>query len=160
MSDKKGLTPKQAHFLRVLQGFIHQNGYSPSYEEMKQNDEEREAELAGSSKKARKTKRKEAKRYKNITLPENSDTRGERVAEALHDVLLAVRKICAFAMERDSGKWSAHANQYKYKVSQLYSKLLDMIQSDLLRERTTYRLLQLRQRRRRYTISSTLSCVR
>jgi repressor LexA len=36
MSDKKGLTPKQANFLRVLQGFIHQNGYSPSYEEMKQ----------------------------------------------------------------------------------------------------------------------------
>ncbi len=36
MSNKKGLTPKQAHFLRVLQGFIHQNGYSPSYEEMKQ----------------------------------------------------------------------------------------------------------------------------
>ena len=106
-----------------------------AYEEMKQKDEEREAELAGSSKKVRKTKRKEAKRYKNITLPENSDTRGERVAEALHDVLLAVRKICAFAMERDSGKWSAHANQYKYKVSQLYSKLLDMIQSDLLREK-------------------------
>ena len=36
MNDKKGLTPKQAHFLRVLQCIIHQNGYSPSYEEMKQ----------------------------------------------------------------------------------------------------------------------------
>jgi 1,3-beta-glucan synthase len=106
-----------------------------AYEEMKQKDEERELELAGSSKKTRKTKRKEAKRFKNITLPQDADSRGERVAEAVHDVLLSVRKICAFAMERDSGKWSAHANQYKYKVSQMYSKLLDMIQSDLLRDK-------------------------
>ena len=36
ITKKQGLTPKQANFLKVLQGFIHQNGYSPSYEEMKQ----------------------------------------------------------------------------------------------------------------------------
>ena len=31
-----GLTPKQAKFLKFLADFIEQNGYSPSYEEMKQ----------------------------------------------------------------------------------------------------------------------------
>ena len=31
-----GLTPKQAKFLRFLANFIDQNGYTPSYEEMKQ----------------------------------------------------------------------------------------------------------------------------
>ena len=31
-----GLTPKQAKFLKFLANFIDQNGYSPSYEEMKQ----------------------------------------------------------------------------------------------------------------------------
>ena len=31
-----GLTPKQAKFLKFLATFMDQNGYSPSYEEMKQ----------------------------------------------------------------------------------------------------------------------------
>tara|TARA_R100000963_G_C4584289_1_gene63999 strand:+ start:266 stop:472 length:207 start_codon:yes stop_codon:yes gene_type:complete len=31
-----GLTPKQTRFLAELKGFIQANGYSPSYEEMKQ----------------------------------------------------------------------------------------------------------------------------
>ncbi len=31
-----GITPKQAKFLRFLANFIDQNGYTPSYEEMKQ----------------------------------------------------------------------------------------------------------------------------
>ncbi len=34
--DKYGLTPKQAKFLQFLANFMDQNGYSPSYEEMKQ----------------------------------------------------------------------------------------------------------------------------
>ena len=34
--DNYGLTPKQAKFLKFLSNFIEQNGYSPSYEEMKQ----------------------------------------------------------------------------------------------------------------------------
>ena len=33
---KMGLTKKQAHFLKVIKDFIAANGYSPSYEEMKQ----------------------------------------------------------------------------------------------------------------------------
>jgi len=33
---KMGLTQKQAKFLAVIKDFIAQNGYSPSYEEMKQ----------------------------------------------------------------------------------------------------------------------------
>ena len=33
---KMGLTEKQAHFLKVIKDFIASNGYSPSYEEMKQ----------------------------------------------------------------------------------------------------------------------------
>ena len=31
-----GLTPKQAKFLKFLANFIDQNGYTPSYDEMKQ----------------------------------------------------------------------------------------------------------------------------
>ena len=34
--SKMGLTKKQAHFLKVIKDFIAANGYSPSYEEMKQ----------------------------------------------------------------------------------------------------------------------------
>jgi repressor LexA len=34
--DKMGLTEKQAKFLKVINDFIASNGYSPSYEEMKQ----------------------------------------------------------------------------------------------------------------------------
>ena len=34
--DKKGLTPKQAKFLAKIKAFIKANGYSPSYEEIKQ----------------------------------------------------------------------------------------------------------------------------
>ena len=33
---KMGVTKKQAQFLQVIQDFIAKNGYSPSYEEMKQ----------------------------------------------------------------------------------------------------------------------------
>ena len=33
---KMGLTQKQAQFLKVIKDFIASNGYSPSYEEMKQ----------------------------------------------------------------------------------------------------------------------------
>ncbi len=33
---KMGLTQKQAKFLAVIKDFIASNGYSPSYEEMKQ----------------------------------------------------------------------------------------------------------------------------
>ena len=41
---KMGLTKKQAHFLKVIKDFIASNGYSPSYEEMKQmNREQRRA---------------------------------------------------------------------------------------------------------------------
>ena len=34
--DKKGITPKQAKFLAKIKAFIKANGYSPSYEEIKQ----------------------------------------------------------------------------------------------------------------------------
>ena len=33
---KMGLTQKQARFLKVIKDFVAANGYSPSYEEMKQ----------------------------------------------------------------------------------------------------------------------------
>ena len=37
IADKEfGLTPKQAKFLKFLANFIDQNGYTPSYEDMKQ----------------------------------------------------------------------------------------------------------------------------
>jgi len=34
--QKMGLTEKQAKFLKVIKDFVDVNGYSPSYEEMKQ----------------------------------------------------------------------------------------------------------------------------
>ena len=34
--EEYGLTPKQAKLLKFLANFMDQNGYSPSYEEMKQ----------------------------------------------------------------------------------------------------------------------------
>ena len=36
MGKKKGLTPKQMNFLAKIKEFIKANGYSPSYEELKQ----------------------------------------------------------------------------------------------------------------------------
>jgi repressor LexA len=38
---KMGLTQKQAKFLAVIKDFISANGYSPSYEEMKQMNDMR-----------------------------------------------------------------------------------------------------------------------
>ena len=38
---KMGLTQKQAHILKVIKDFIASNGYSPSYEEMKQMNDMR-----------------------------------------------------------------------------------------------------------------------
>ena len=38
---KMGLTQKQAQFLKVIKDFIASNGYSPSYEEMKQMNDMR-----------------------------------------------------------------------------------------------------------------------
>ena len=38
---KMGLTEKQAHFLKVIKDIIASNGYSPSYEEMKQMNDMR-----------------------------------------------------------------------------------------------------------------------
>ena len=38
---KMGLTQKLAHFLKVIKDFIASNGYSPSYEEMKQMNDMR-----------------------------------------------------------------------------------------------------------------------
>ena len=58
---------------------------------------------------------------------------GERLANALHDVLLAVRELCSFALEQD-GRWSSVNNQRKYRISQLYSSLLDIVKSDALRD--------------------------
>ena len=61
------------------------------------------------------------------------EVHGERIASALHDVLLAVRELCSFAMEQD-GRWSSANNQRKYRISQLYSFLLDMIHAESLRD--------------------------
>ena len=38
---KMGLTEKQAKFLKVIKDFVASNGYSPSYEEMKQMNDMR-----------------------------------------------------------------------------------------------------------------------
>jgi 1,3-beta-glucan synthase len=61
------------------------------------------------------------------------ETHGARLARALHDVLLAVRELCSFALEQD-GRWSSLNNQRKYRVSQLYSSLLDIVSADALRD--------------------------
>ena len=68
-----------------------------------------------------------------MDVPKDLAAHGERLATALHDVLLAVRELCSFALEQD-GRWSSANNQRKYRVSQLYSSLLDTIRSDALRD--------------------------
>jgi len=67
------------------------------------------------------------------------ETHGARVSAALRDALLAVRELCSFALEQDS-RFSSSANQRKYKVSQLYSNLLDAIRADVLRDPEHMRL--------------------
>ena len=44
-----------------------------------------------------------------------------------------MRELCSFAMAQD-GRWSSVNNQRKYRISQLYSSLLDTIHADLLRD--------------------------
>ena len=68
------------------------------------------------------------------------ETHGARVSAALRDALLAVRELCSFALEQDS-RFSSSANQRKYKVSQLYSNLLDAIRADVLRDPEHMRLV-------------------
>ena len=34
--DKQGLTPRQKEVYDIIKGYIKQNGYAPSYEEIKQ----------------------------------------------------------------------------------------------------------------------------
>ena len=78
--------------------------------------------------------RRKERRWNAIAAPEDLvDVHGERVASALHDALLAVRELCSFALEQD-GRWSSVNNQRKYRISQLYSSLLDTIRADQLRD--------------------------
>ena len=72
-------------------------------------------------------------KWSNIQTDADIEAQSNTLAEALHDILLAVRKICAFAMESD-GKWSNTSNQRKYRVAQLYSQLLEMVRIDALRD--------------------------
>lgn len=57
-----------------------------------------------------------------------------------HEILLAVRKLCSFAMEHDK-KWSSSHNKRKYRVSQLYSQLLEMVRIDALRDHEHVRVV-------------------
>ena len=72
-------------------------------------------------------------KWSNIQTDADIDAQSSTLAEALHEILLAVRKICSFAMEND-GRWSNANNQRKYRVSQLYSQLLEMVRIDALRD--------------------------
>eukprot|EP00223_Ostreococcus_mediterraneus_P002544 CAMPEP_0179618196 /NCGR_PEP_ID=MMETSP0930-20121108/7556_1 /TAXON_ID=548131 ORGANISM="Ostreococcus mediterraneus, Strain clade-D-RCC1621" /NCGR_SAMPLE_ID=MMETSP0930 /ASSEMBLY_ACC=CAM_ASM_000580 /LENGTH=329 /DNA_ID=CAMNT_0021487137 /DNA_START=116 /DNA_END=1101 /DNA_ORIENTATION=- len=79
-------------------------------------------------------------KWSSIQTDADIEAQSVTLAEALHDILLAVRSICSFAMEQD-GKWSNVNNQRRYRVSQLYSQLLEMIRIDALRDNEHVRVV-------------------
>jgi len=79
-------------------------------------------------------------KWSSIQTDADIEAQSVTLAEALHDILLAVRSICSFAMEQD-GKWSNLNNQRRYRVSQLYSQLLEMIRIDALRDNEHVRVV-------------------
>ena len=79
-------------------------------------------------------------KWSSIQTDADIEAQSVTLAEALHDILLAVRSICSFAMEQD-GKWSSTNNQRRYRVSQLYSQLLEMIRIDALRDNEHVRVV-------------------
>ena len=72
-------------------------------------------------------------KWSNIQTDADIEAQSRTLAEALHEILLAVRSICSFVMESD-GRWSNSSNQRKYRVAQLYSQLLEMVRIDALRD--------------------------
>jgi len=79
-------------------------------------------------------------KWSSIQTDADIEAQSVTLAEALHDILLAVRTICSFAMEQD-GKWSNVNNQRRYRVSQLYSQLLEMVRIDALRDNEHVRVV-------------------
>merc|ERR1712159_790972 len=85
---------------------------------------------------ARKRWRKGRRRlikWSNIQADADIEAQSSTLAEALHEVLLAVRTIFSFSME-NNGRWSSANNQRKYRVSQLYVQLLEIVRIDALRD--------------------------
>lgn len=85
---------------------------------------------------ARKRWRKGRRRlikWSNIQSDADIEAQSSTLAEALHEVLLAVRTIFSFSME-SSARWSSVNNQRKYRVSQLYVQLLELVRIDALRD--------------------------
>ena len=102
------------------------------------DDDDDDDGAPGSSRRRRRRRyrrgRRQERQWNAIDAPDDlMEVHGERIESALHDALLAVRELCSFALEQD-GRWSSHINQRKYRISQLYSSLLDTIRMDSLRD--------------------------
>ena len=106
-----------------------------------EDDEERRRRRRERRARRQRDQREATRRWSHIQTPlDLMETHGARVSAALRDALLAVRELCSFALEQDS-RFSSSANQRKYKVSQLYSNLLDAIRADVLRDPEHMRLV-------------------
>ena len=107
-----------------------------------EDDEEQRRRRRERRRRRRQRDQREAeRRWSRIETPADlMETHGARVSSALRDALLAVRELCSFALEQDA-RFSSAANQRKYKVSQLYSNLLDAIRADVLRDPEHMRLV-------------------
>ena len=101
-----------------------------------EDDDDNNADGRRPLRRRRRFRKKNARerKWQNLVVPDDLlETHGARLARALHDVLLAVRELCSFALEQD-GRWSSLNNQRKYRISQLYSSLLDIVSADALRD--------------------------
>ena len=95
---------------------------------------------AGETRKRWKRGRRKLIKWSSIQTDADIEAQSITLAEALHEILLAVRKLCSFAMEHDK-KWSSLHNKRKYRVSQLYSQLLEMVRIDALRDHEHVRVV-------------------
>ena len=134
--DLEGAAAQRREELREIERAERRDRGLPSDDEDDDEDDDARSTTRGGSRRRRRRFRRRGgrdRRWDALEPPTDLVAHGERLATALHDVLLAVRELCSFALEQD-GRWSSANNQRKYRVSQLYSSLLDTIRSDVLRD--------------------------
>jgi hypothetical protein len=134
--DLEGAALQRREELREIERAERRDRGLPSDDDDDDEDDDARSTTRGGSRRRRRRFRRRGgrdRRWDALEPPKDLVAHGERLATALHDVLLAVRELCSFALEQD-GRWSSANNQRKYRVSQLYSSLLDTIRSDVLRD--------------------------
>ena len=131
--DLVGAAARRREELRLIERAERRERGLPS-----DDDDEDDDGAPGGSRRRRRRRyrrgRRQERQWNAIDAPDDlMEVHGERIESALHDALLAVRELCSFALEQD-GRWSSVNNQRKYRISQLYSSLLDTIRMDALRD--------------------------